>query len=96
MTDSDAHKTLEAKHDRNRQQRLEGIKRWVKYIETHDPSEWGDQQNRLVDSPILAGSATNPDYSKKNPHCCRPIAIIDGCYISDQYQDVLSRPTDYI
>jgi hypothetical protein len=51
MTDSDA-RDLEAKRDRNRQQRLAGIKRWVEYIETHDPSEWGDQQNRLVDSQL--------------------------------------------
>ena len=60
MTDSSA-RNLEAKRDRNRQQRLEGIKRWVKYIETHDPSEWGDQQNRLVDSQLESARRSGID-----------------------------------
>ena len=60
MNDSNA-RNLEAKHDRNRQQRLEGIKRWVEYIETHDPSEWGDQQNRLVDAQLESARRSGID-----------------------------------
>lgn len=60
MNDSDA-RDLEAKHDRNRQQRLEGIKRWVEYIEMHDPSEWGDQQNRLVDAQLESARRSGID-----------------------------------
>jgi len=61
MNDSDAREALDAKHDRNREQRLEGIKRWVEYIETHDPSEWGDQQNQLVDSQLESARQSGID-----------------------------------
>jgi hypothetical protein len=61
MEDEDAREALDAKHDRNREQRLEGIKRWVEYIETHDPSDWGDQQNRLVDSQLESGRRSGID-----------------------------------
>jgi hypothetical protein len=61
MTDSNAPDALEAKHDRNRQQRLVGIKRWVEYIETHDPGEWGDQQNRLVNAQLESARRSGID-----------------------------------
>jgi len=61
MNDSDAREALDAKHDRNREQRIEGIKRWVEYIETHDPSEWGDQQNQLVDSQLESARQSGID-----------------------------------
>ena len=52
MNDSNAREDLDAKHERNREQRVSGIKRWVEYIKTHSPDEWGEQQNRLVNSQL--------------------------------------------
>ena len=52
MSDSDAHEDLEAKHERNRERRVSGVKRWVEYIKTHGPDEWGEQQNQLVNSQL--------------------------------------------
>jgi len=52
MNDSNERNALDEKRTRNRQQRLQAIKRWVEYIETHDPEEWGAQQNRLVNSQL--------------------------------------------
>jgi hypothetical protein len=43
---------LAAKHARNRQTRLEGIKRWVEYIQANPPEVWGPQQNELVDTQL--------------------------------------------
>jgi hypothetical protein len=37
MSDSNARERLDAKHERNREQRIEGIKRWVEYIESNPP-----------------------------------------------------------
>ncbi|WP_254543891.1 hypothetical protein [Halomarina pelagica] len=59
MSDSNVRDELEAKRGRNRQRRLAGIKRWVEYVKTHAPEEWGEQQNRLVDSRL--GSARRSD-----------------------------------
>lgn len=61
MNDSNARKALDAKRERNREQRIEAIKRWVEYIETHDPSEWGEQQNRLVDSQLESARQSGTD-----------------------------------
>jgi hypothetical protein len=61
MNDSNARDALEAKHDRNRQQRLDGIKRWVEYIKAHDADEWGAQQNRLVDSQLESARQADID-----------------------------------
>jgi len=41
MNDSNAREHLDAKHERNREQRIEGIKRWVEYIESEPPETWG-------------------------------------------------------
>ncbi len=40
MSDSNRREDLEAKHERNRQQRISSIKRWVEFIKTHDADEW--------------------------------------------------------
>jgi hypothetical protein len=61
MSDSNTPDELEAKHERNRQQRVAGIKRWVEYIKTHDVDEWGDQQNRLVDSQLESARESDID-----------------------------------
>ena len=61
MSDSNARDALDAKQERNRQQRLDGIKRWVDYIKAHDAAEWGDQQNRLVDSQLESARQSGID-----------------------------------
>lgn len=54
MSDSDVHERLDAKHERNREQRIEAIKRWVEYIESEPPETWGPQQNAVVDDQLDA------------------------------------------
>jgi len=54
MTDSNERDTLAAKHERNREQRLSEIKRWVEYVQSTPAETWGAQLNRLVDSQLEA------------------------------------------
>lgn len=61
MSDSNTRDELKAKHEQNRQQRVESIKRWVEFIKTHDADEWGDQQNRLVDSQLESARQSDID-----------------------------------
>jgi len=61
MSDSNTRDELKAKHEQNRQQRVKSIKRWVEFIKTHDADEWGDQQNRLVDSQLESARQSNID-----------------------------------
>lgn len=61
MTNSQTRDTLDEKRDRNRQQRLTAIKRWVEYIETHDPDVWGEQQNKLIDSQLESARESDID-----------------------------------
>lgn len=67
MTDSNTHEALAAKHDQQRKQRLLGIKRWIEYIDTHDPNEWGDQQNRLINTQLESArqSAIDVDHRRR-------------------------------
>ena len=57
MSDSNAHEHLDAKHERNREQRIEGIKRWVEYIESESPETWGPQQNAVVNDQLDAAQS---------------------------------------
>ncbi|MUV91070.1 hypothetical protein GJ629_15220 [Halapricum sp. CBA1109] len=50
MTDSGD--PLAEKHERNRQQRIAEIERWVEYIQTNPPDVWGEQLNTLIESQI--------------------------------------------
>lgn len=52
MSDSNTRESLEATRERNRQQRVTGVKRSVEYIKNHDADEWGEQQNRLINSQL--------------------------------------------
>lgn len=61
MNDSSEREALVEKRARNREQRLEQIKRWVEYIETNPPETWGPQLNGLVNSQLE--SARNADIS---------------------------------
>jgi hypothetical protein len=54
MSDSDAPDNLDAKHERNREQRIEAIKRWVEYIQSEPPEVWGPQQNAVVEDQLDA------------------------------------------
>ncbi|EMA18673.1 hypothetical protein [Haloarcula argentinensis] len=57
MSDSSIPDKLDAKHDRNRQQRIEGIKRWVEYIKSEPPEKWGPQQNAVVNDQLEAAQS---------------------------------------
>ena len=52
MIDSNAPEHLDAKHERNREQRIESIKRWVEYIKSEPPEKWGPQQNAVVNDQL--------------------------------------------
>ncbi|WP_254832178.1 hypothetical protein [Haloglomus salinum] len=43
---------LEAKHERNRQQRLAFVKRWAEYVRTHPDEEWARQQKVVIDGQV--------------------------------------------
>lgn len=59
MSDSNVRNDLDAKHERNDEQRIEGIKRWVSYLETAPPEEWGAQLNTLVNAQLQSARETN-------------------------------------
>lgn len=54
MSDSNTRERLDAKHERNREQRIEAIKHWVEYIESEPPETWGPQQNAVVNDQLDA------------------------------------------
>lgn len=66
MSDSNAREHLDAKHERNREQRIEGIKRWVEYIESESPETWGPQQNAVVNDQLDAAQCvqTSADHQQ--------------------------------
>lgn len=47
------------KHERNRERRIESIKRWVRYVEETPPEKWGEQQNKLVNSQLESARGTD-------------------------------------
>jgi hypothetical protein len=57
MPDSN-HSELDAKHERNARERLEGVMRWVEYIKEEPPEVWGPQQNKLVDTQLQSARET--------------------------------------
>lgn len=63
---------LEAKHERNRRERLEGVERWAEYIRDHPPEVWGPQQNAVVNAQIE--SARESGVSAKHRRRVRDIA----------------------
>jgi hypothetical protein len=58
MPNSNQSERLAAKHAQNRQARLDGIKRWVEYIQANPPDVWGPQQNELVDTQLQSARET--------------------------------------
>jgi hypothetical protein len=65
MSDSNARERLDAKHERNREQRIEGIKRWVEYIESEPPETWGPQQNAVVNDQLDAAQSVQTSTSHR-------------------------------
>ena len=61
MSDSDELDALEAKHERNREQRIEAVKHWAEYIKEHPPEVWGPQQNKVVNSQLQAARESGLD-----------------------------------
>lgn len=59
MPNSNQSERLAAKHAQNRQARLEGIKRWVEYMQANPPEVWGPQQNELVDTQLQSARETD-------------------------------------
>lgn len=49
MTDSDP---LEARHARNRADRLREIREWAEYVRTHPDEVWGEQVNTVVNAQL--------------------------------------------
>ena len=69
MSDSNAREHLNAKHERNREQRIEGIKRWIEYIKSEPSETWGPQQNAVVNDQLdlaqsVGTSASHQQYVK--------------------------------
>ena len=63
MSDSNAREHLDAKHERNRERRIEGIKRWVEYIQSEPPETWGPQQNAVVNDQLEAAQSVQTSAS---------------------------------
>ncbi|WP_418283168.1 hypothetical protein [Halorubrum sp. DTA98] len=63
MSDSNAREHLGVKHERNRQQRIERIKRWVEYINAEPPETWGPQQNAVVNDQLDAAQSVQTSAS---------------------------------
>lgn len=61
MTDSNRREELDRKRERNREQRVHAVKRWVEYIRSNDPDDWGAQQNRLVNSQLESARQSDID-----------------------------------
>lgn len=61
MPNSNPSEALAARRERNREHRIEAVKRWVAYIQEQPPESWGDQQNRLVNSQLESARQTGLD-----------------------------------
>lgn len=48
MSDSNVSDYLDAKHEQNRQEQIEAVKRWVEYIKSEPPGKWEPHQNTVV------------------------------------------------
>lgn len=63
---------LEAKHERNREQRRAFVREWAKFVRTHSDEVWGEQVKTLIDSQIegvqaLEDSGVDPDRVQNSP-----------------------------
>ena len=81
MSDSDRPDHCDAKHDRNRAQRIAAIKRWVAYIQSEPPEVWGPQQNAVVNGQLTAAQ-----------HVATSVAHQQ--HVTDVAQDILATQND--
>ena len=65
MNDSNTRDVLDRKHSKDREQRLEAIKRWVAYIKSEPPETWGPQQNAVVNGQLEAAQTVNVSASHR-------------------------------
>lgn len=61
MSDSDHLDALRAKHERNREARLQAVREWARYVREHPVEVWGPQQNALIDSQLESAQAADID-----------------------------------
>ena len=78
MSDSNVREALDEKHERNREQRIAAIKRWVEYIEAEPPEVWGPQQNAVVDDQLEAAQSvgTSPAHHEHVKAVAADIAAV--------------------
>lgn len=57
MSDSNVPDYLDEKHEQNRQERIEAVKRWVEYIKSEPPEKWGPQQNAVINDQLEAAQS---------------------------------------
>jgi hypothetical protein len=55
----DSHADERDAPQRDPEQRRAAVRRWVEYIKTHPPEEWGPQQNAVVDGQLTAAQAAD-------------------------------------
>jgi hypothetical protein len=67
MSDSNVPDHLDTNHERNREQRIEAIKRWVDYIKSEPPEKWGPQQNAVVNDQFDAAreASISPSHRRR-------------------------------
>lgn len=65
MNESNSNDRLDAKHECNRERRIESIKRWVEYIKAEPPETWGPQQNAIIDAQLDAAQSVETSAAHK-------------------------------
>ncbi len=58
MSDSNVREALNEKHERNREQRIKAVKRWVAYIKSEPPEVWGPSKTRSSTTNLRRHSAS--------------------------------------
>ncbi|HET7323742.1 MAG TPA: hypothetical protein VFJ06_05365 [Halococcus sp.] len=83
VNDSDVRERLDAKHEGDRERRIEAIKRWVEYIQSEPPEVWGPQQNAVVNGQLDAAQSTNTSAAHQQHIRAVAKAINDDCDAND-------------
>lgn len=80
MTGSDAREELDARRERNRERRIEGVKRWVRHIRETPPEQWGPEQNTVVNAQVEAARQADVDaaHRERVRRVARELAGEDG------------------
>ncbi|WP_135854014.1 hypothetical protein [Halorussus salinus] len=91
MSDSNAREHLDAKHEQNREQRIEAIKCWVEYIESEPPEMWGPQQNAVVNDQLDAAQSVQTSASHQQHVTAVAAEILDVSDESDDDSESVTR-----